>query len=350
MKKTTTRRRTRRGIAAGGNWIVDLVKTVDHWPEQDGLALISGQVAANGGGPYNVLKDLARLRVRYPLEGVGLLGDDAHGAFILGDCRTHGIDTRQLHRATGRSTGYTDVVTVRGTGRRTFFHHPGANASLNPAHFDFDALRARHFHLGYMMLLDRLDAPGPDGRARAAGLLRRARAAGLTTSVDCVSSFASGFASVVRPVLPEIDVFFANDYEAERLTGLELGRGDGLRPAEVARAAEQLLRDGVRRWVVVHFPEGAFAAGSDGQRCWQPSVALPPSRIVGANGAGDALAAGVLHGWHEGWPLGRSLSLGVAVAASCLLDGTCSAGIRPLSGCLALARRYGWRPFTGFSP
>ena len=120
--------------------------------------------------------------------------------------------------------------------------------------------------------------------------------------------------------------------------------------ANFHEVAEQLLRDGVRRWVVVHFPEGAFAAGSDGQRCWQPSVALPPSRIAGANGAGDALAAGVLHGWHEGWSLGRSLSLGVAVAASCLLDGTCSAGIRPLSGCLALARRYGWRPFTGFSP
>ena len=33
------------------------------------------------------------------------------------------------------------------------------------------------------------------------------------------------------------------------------------------------------------------------------SVAVPQSAIVGANGAGDAFAAGMLYGLHEQWPI-----------------------------------------------
>jgi sugar/nucleoside kinase (ribokinase family) len=32
------------------------------------------------------------------------------------------------------------------------------------------------------------------------------------------------FPAVVAPVLPEIDILFANDFEAEQLTGRALGR------------------------------------------------------------------------------------------------------------------------------
>ena len=58
---------------AGGNWIVDHVKMIDRWPPQDALANIRSQFSSNGGSPYNVLKDLARLGASFPLEGVGLV-------------------------------------------------------------------------------------------------------------------------------------------------------------------------------------------------------------------------------------------------------------------------------------
>ena len=51
----------RSGIAAAGNWIVDRVKVVDHWPEQDTLANIHEEGVGNGGGAFNVLVDLERL-------------------------------------------------------------------------------------------------------------------------------------------------------------------------------------------------------------------------------------------------------------------------------------------------
>ena len=67
----------RMGIISGGNWIIDHVKRLDTWPPQGDLAHIGGRTAGNGGGPYNVLKDLAKLGAPFPLEAVGLLGDDA---------------------------------------------------------------------------------------------------------------------------------------------------------------------------------------------------------------------------------------------------------------------------------
>src|ERR1039457_3779580 len=157
----------RSGILAAGNWIRDHVKTVDAWPEQDGLVTILGRSMGNGGGPYNVLKDLARLGAPFPLAGIGLLGDDEDGRAILADCEASGIGTAQLRAAPGLSTSYTDVMTVRGTGRRTFFHHRGANALLAPGHFDFTRARERIFYLGALLFLPRPPRPrGPAQRSR----------------------------------------------------------------------------------------------------------------------------------------------------------------------------------------
>lgn len=337
----------RRGVLAAGNFIVDCVKVIDQWPPQDSLALIASQSLHNGGGPYNVLKDLARLGATYPLAALGRLGDDAHGAHIRGDCAHHGIDTTHLMALADAATSYTDVMSVADSGRRTFFHQAGANARLGPDAFDFaaaPAASARLFYLGYLLLLDQLDAPGADGRPQAAGVLARARAAGLTTALDCVSENSDRFRTVVAPVLPEVDLLFANDFEAERLTGLELGRGVSLDRAAFTAAAHRLLELGVHQLVVIHAPEGVCAVTADGEVRWQPSVALPAHEIAGAAGAGDALAAGVIHGWHEGWPLARGLELGVCAAAASLRHPSCSETVERAETCLALGRRHGFRP------
>ncbi len=334
----------RSGVLAGGNWIIDHVKLIDAWPPQEALANIRSESWSNGGAPYNVLKDLARLGAAYPLAAIGLVGQDADGERILADCRAHGLDTAQLRRTADAATAYSDVMTDGATGRRTFFHSRGANALLGPEHFDFSASRAKIFHLGYLLLLDRLDELVA-GAPQAAAVLQRARAAGLVTSLDCVSENSDRFQAVVRPVLPEVDVLFANDFEAEKLTGAVLrAPGDGsIRPAEVAAAARALTRLGVRQWVILHFPEGAYAVNPAGAEHWQPSLQVPAEAIRGTAGAGDAFASGVLHGLHEAWGMAEALRLGVSAAASSLSDATCSAGVLPAAECLRLASAYGWR-------
>jgi sugar/nucleoside kinase (ribokinase family) len=337
----------RSGLLAGGNWIRDHVKTVDAWPAQDSLANILGSADSNGGGPYNVLKDLARLGAPFPLAGIGLVGDDADGRAILDDCRESGIDASRLRAAKGLRTSYTDVIAVQGSARRTFFHARGANAGLGPEHFDFTGVNARIFYLGYLLLLDRLDSPGADGAPEALGVLRRARDAGMVTALDCVSASAVHFKATVAPVLPAVDVLFANDYEAEQITGVGVGRGAALDRRAVEAAARALVGLGVRRWAVIHFPEGACALSGAGELVWQPAVRLAPSLIAGTVGAGDALAAGVLLGLHEGWAMERSLELGACAAAASLMEPTCSGGVLSSAQCLSLGKKMG---FAGLVP
>jgi sugar/nucleoside kinase (ribokinase family) len=332
-----------RGIIAAGNWIRDHVKVLDAWPAQDALANILGHSVANGGGPYNLLKDLSRLGAPFPLAAVGRVGDDADGLSVIAECRALGIDTGQLRASPGIATSTTDVMSVRATGRRTFFHDRGANAHLRPADIRLGGSTHRIFYLGYLLLLDRLDEAGPGGAPRARQVLRSARANGLLTAVDCVSAERARFRQVVLPVLPEADILFVNDYEAEQLTGIALGRGSSLDPDAVRAAGRRLVEEGVRGWAIIHFPEGACATPAAGGALWQPSVRVPSPEVRGSAGAGDAFAAGVLLGIHEGWEMGRSLELGVCAAAASLRHPTCSEGVGPAGRCLALGRRWGFR-------
>jgi sugar/nucleoside kinase (ribokinase family) len=332
----------RSGILAGGNWIRDHVKTVDAWPEQDGLANILGRADGNGGGPYNVLKDLSMLRAPFPLAGIGLVGEDADGRAILADCADSGIDASQVRMSAGLDTSYTDVMAVRGGARRTFFHDRGANARLGPEHFDFTRTSARVFYLGYLLLLDRLDTPGTDGVPAARSVLRRAREAGLVTALDCVSAAGGHIRATAQPVLPDVDVLFVNDYEAEQIAGITVGRGPSLDRGAVEAAARALVGLGVRQWAVVHFPEGACACSGAGNVLWQAAVRMAPERIAGSVGAGDALAAGVLLGLHEEWDMARALELGACTAAASLTEATCSGGIRPFGACLEFGRLQGF--------
>ena len=333
----------RKGIISGGNWIVDHVKLIDTWPAQDALASIKSQSQGTGGSPYNILVDLAILGAPFPLSAAGLVGDDNDGRSILSDCRNRGIDTKQLLTTTEAATSYTDVMTVESTGRRTFFHQRGANAMLDVGHFDFTSTTAKLFHFGYLLLLDRLDTL-ENGVPRCCEVLKHARAAGLRTSVDCVSEDSQRFKVIVGPTLPLVDVLFINDFEAERLTGLALGRGAALKRSAVVEAGRKLIADGVKQWGVIHFPEGSYAHDAKGNGIWQPSLKLPKDWIAGAAGAGDAFAAGCLYGIHEEWPMAESLKLGVCCAAASLSHPSCTAGVRSLKDSLALADQFGFQP------
>jgi sugar/nucleoside kinase (ribokinase family) len=119
---------TRKGILAGGNWIIDQVKIIDTFPARESLASFRSQHQGTGGAPYNVLLDLAKMESGLPLTAAGLVGKDALGEAILADCAKHKIDTKHLKTTSAAPTSYTDVMTEAKDGRRTFFHLRGANA------------------------------------------------------------------------------------------------------------------------------------------------------------------------------------------------------------------------------
>jgi sugar/nucleoside kinase (ribokinase family) len=339
---------SRCGVLAAGNWIVDHVKIVDTWPAQDALATIVSQSDGNGGGPYNMLKNLAKMNCGFPLSGIGLIGRDADAECILRDCAAHDIDRSGLHQTEAAPTSYTDVMTVAGSGRRTFFHQHGANALLNLEHFDLPKSRARIFYLGYLCLLKKLDTLDKEGRTGASRLLEQACRHGFMTVADLVSSETSDFPAVVNPNLPHLDFLFLNEYELDRLVIPHRSntRND---PAHLEAQAREVLDLGVRRAVVVHFPEGAICVTPREPMVCQSSIRMPRDLIRGAAGAGDAFGAGFIYGLHAGWEMQRCLELGVCVAAASLRDATCSASIEPVENCLQFGRRLGFNELFALS-
>ena len=334
----------RRGLLAGGNWIIDQVKLIDVYPQREQLANIRSQHQGTGGAPYNVLLDLARAGADFPLFAAGLVGKDPLGEAILEDCRKHKIETRFLRSSAEAPTSYTDVMTEEGKGHRTFFHLRGANARWRGEDLDFSKTKAAIFHLGYLLLLDALDETDPKFGTRAARLLAGAQEAGLKTSVDVVSEDSDRFSRIVTPALKFVDYCILNEIEAGKTTGFKIRLPDGqLDTVALRHAAGALLQFGVRELVVIHFPEGGFARTRKGEDAWQSSLKLPDKYIAGTAGAGDAFCAGVLLGLHEGWELRRCLEAAVCMAAASLAHPTCTGGMKALSACLALAKKYGYR-------
>ena len=73
------------------------------------------------------------------------------------------------------------------------------------------------------------------------------------------------------------------------------------------------------------------------------SVALPAGAVVGANGAGDAFAAGVLYGLHEQWPMVECLAPRARMRCGVDAGGVDNGLVATVSECLALAKQWGFR-------
>jgi sugar/nucleoside kinase (ribokinase family) len=333
----------RSGILAAGNWIVDNIKVIDVWPSQDALAIIQEETHANGGSPFNVLIDLAKLGATFPLQGAGIVGSDAAGNWILEACRQNHIDVGSLHRTDAAPTSYTDVMTVASNGRRTFFHQRGANALLEGSQIQLESSSAKIFHLGYLLLLDRLDGACPKFGTKAAELFHRASELGFITSVDLVSEESDRYRRIVLPALPYVDLLFMNEFEAEQLIGKNIRSKNEILPEPLEFAAKTFIDAGVRQWAIIHFPEGVLAVSPTGQKVYQGSLVLPSERIKGVTGAGDALTAGVLLGYHNDLPMERCLVCGVCAGAACIQHPSASDGMVQLEKCLGLSAEFRFR-------
>ena len=320
----------RRGIACAGNWILDTVHTISHWPEKSGLAIIESQHIDLGGGPANVALGLKAMGASYPVVPIGLIGAGAMGDEVVRLCAEAGLPVEGLRRTTRATTSQTHVMNVQGDSR-TFFHHRGANSlfdadSINVSSFSDTGIKL--FYLGYLTLLDKLDEILPTGKTVAAQVLADARANGIQTCVD-LASFKSGtYRNVVNATLSEIDFLFANEYEVQQATGVTLTcEAD----AESMMEAARLLKSGgVRRVVIVHSTKSIVWCGSDVQVAVTPKP-IPAEEIISAVGAGDAFAAGVIHGIHEDWPVQKCLKFGMRTAAACLSGYSATDGLKTLS-------------------
>jgi sugar/nucleoside kinase (ribokinase family) len=349
IDKGTTMNHERRGIAGAGNWIIDRLYICDFWPGEETLANILSEERGTGGAPYNCLIDIAKFGLDegagpIPLEAIGLIGDDDNGRAIQADCDTHDIDASSLIVTDKAPTSYTNVMVIKDTGKRTFFHNRGANALFGAEHVPVDKIKARLVHFGYLLLLDRMDEPDGEFGTAAARILKAFQDAGIETSIDAVSEDSDRFGKVVKPALKYTDYAILNEFEAGKTTGHDVKPDGKVDVATLRASARDLLDLGVGKLVCVHMPEGGYVLTSDGREVWQPSLQLPDGYIKGAAGAGDAFCAGILLGIHERWDIKKSLLLAVCSAAMSLSQPGCTEACTNLTDTLALADKYPFQP------
>ncbi|HEY0812898.1 MAG TPA: carbohydrate kinase family protein [Pseudonocardia sp.] len=336
----------RAGVVCAGSVVVDVGKVIEAYPPLDHITTIEAVTQSTGGPGLNLAVNLRQLGARFPLTMLGAVGADQHGAFVLAECARLHIDTTGVATLPGVATSFTDAMVERVGGRRTFFHHVGANGLFDGDAAAVETSTARILHVGAPGLHPLMDAPTAEGDNGWSRLLRRARAAGLRTNLELVSLAPERLREVALRLLPDLDTIVVNELEAGALTGIDAPVPDADGPVDwsaIAAMAAGLVERGVARLAVVHFPAGSVAAAPDGSVWWQGSVRLPPDRVRSTTGAGDAFASGVLLGLHEDRPVQECLRLGAAVAAACVQGLNTSDSIGPAEACLADAERVGYR-------
>lgn len=333
----------RRGIVTGGTWCVDNNRLVSFWPEEDGIVEILSQELAGGGSGCNLAVDIRHLDPNMPVETIAIVGDDEGGRFLRGIAEEAGIDHRQMHVDGSLPTQFTDAYASAATRRRTHLFAKAVAAALTPDHFDLAATTGRILHLGLPGFHKQLDGVWEDGDNGWVTILKKARAAGLKTNIELASLEPHILADTVMPCLDHLDYVVVNDTEIGALAGLPTV-SHGVTDADLCEAAaRKVLDEGVMELVVVHWPKLAIAVTRDGTVARKTSCAIPSDLVVGANGAGDAFAAGMIYGVHEDWPLEKSLALAHATAACSLRSVTTSGSVVGWQETLKLAETWGWR-------
>lgn len=335
----------RKGITAGGTWIVDYTKVISQFPHEGACTSILSETVNNGGAPNNLLIDLCRLGASFPLSAIGAVGQDVDGSSILKGCKAHGIDTRRMKVTPEAHTSFSDVMTASETGIRTSFNQAGANALLEAKDFDFKQDESRIFYLGTLFFMAALDARDPHHGTKAAAVLAAARKQGLLTCVDIERTpiAPSTFLTGARAALHETDIVLLNVEVAEMLAETRIRYSAGVELSAAQEAARRLLTLGRAKCVVIRFPTGAVALSLHGELAVEGSVKLPAARLVNAAGVGHAFAAGFLLQYHDEKPLADCLRAAHAASAMCLMDRTASGGVKDLSAGLALLEKYGQR-------
>jgi sugar/nucleoside kinase (ribokinase family) len=333
----------RRGFITGGSWCVDRNKLIEFWPAEDSICEILSEERRNGGSGSNFAIDIKKLDSLMPVETIGLVGDDDDGRFLLAEADRYGIDRRQLTVSTAAPTHYTECFGSKQTGRRTHMTFNGVGAHLSPEHFDFSATQARILHLGLPGVHRTMDSPWQSEANGWVAVLKKAKAAGLMTNIELVSIAPPRIAALARPCLPHLDLMVVNDHEIGALGDEVTVTSQGTNVEACLRAMRKVLGDGSLQLVVVHFPRGALALSRDGAPIRQPSLRVPSQEIVGANGAGDAFAAGFVYGFHEGWPPADCLDLAHAAAGASLRGISTTGTVENWQTCLALAKQWGAR-------
>ena len=329
------------GITVAGSLVSDRIKLISAYPQMNMLSTIYSVSYAVGGSVPNVGIDLSRIDRELKIDAIGRVGNDTDGRYLVDELRQSGIDVSGVLTSATAGTSFTDVMTVRETGERTFFHYRGANAEFGPWDVDVQSLNCRMIHVAYILMMDALDAEDPEYGTVMAHFLKDLQEAGILTSFDVVSDSSGLFREKVLPALRYTDNAFMNEIEACGISGLPPRDENGrVITRNIRQTMEMILSEGVRQRVIVHCPEAGFCLNRNGEFTVVPSLKLPKGYVKGTVGAGDAFCAGCLYGIYRGFDDKAILEFASGAAAANLSAVDAVSGMRDKDAIFDLIASY----------
>jgi sugar/nucleoside kinase (ribokinase family) len=247
-----------------------------------------------GGDAFNAAGNMAALGARVRL--VSGVGRDELGDMLRASLARQGVEARLVEVDEPTSAA---AVLIRPDGERSFVSFHGASHRLSEP----DIPDAVFEGADTMYVGSANGLPGLDGEGMAR-LIRRAKAAGLTTALDVTGEVSEGKLAALSCVLKHVDIFMPSRREACRLTGI----GD---PLDAARAFATL---GPGTVVVKCGPSGCVAL-SEGVAFASPGF---PAEVADTTGAGDAFVSGFLTARERGFALPECLDFANAAGAVCV--------------------------------
>lgn len=230
-----------------------------------------------GGVCRNILENLARQGDECVL--LSAVGADHFGEAVLTACRNAGMDVSHVCRSDGLPTSaYIDILDDGGdmylaaNDMRIVTEIPAGYFEQNASVIAGAAAVVIDANLTTEQIATILAA-----------------AEGIPVFADPVSVAK---APVLKPFLGKLTLIKPNRMELEALTGLPCGTDE-----EMADAAEELLRQGVKQVVVSLGARGCWSFGRGASLIRGIDCDLP---VVNASGGGDAFMAGLVHSYLNG--------------------------------------------------
>lgn len=317
-------------VAGIGNAIVDVVARADDEAlrraglTKGSMALIDAAAAergyermgpaveSSGGSAANTIAALASLGDACAF--IGKIADDQLGAVFRHDIRSLGV---AFDTPPSRNTAPTArcLILVTPDAQRTMQTYLGACIELGPEDVDpriVGAARVTYLE-GYLW-------DPPEAKKAFLKAIEIAHAAGQAVSLSlsdafCVDRHRADFLNLVRN---HVDILFANEQEITSLYQVDS-----------FDAALQAVRKDCRLAALTRSAKGSVVVSGDEVHVVD---AEPVTQVVDTTGAGDAYAAGFLHGHLRGFGLARAARAGGIAAAEVISH----MGARPATSLKAL--------------
>ena len=227
-------------------------------------------------------------RLGLNVAGVGSVGEDHFGKFILDQLKSNKVDISHIRIAKNIKTGV-GIILNRHTDR-AILTYSGSIDGADKSHFTDELIQqTKHLHIGSYFLLQKL-------RPCLKEILINCRSLGITTSLDTNWDPENKWDGGLSEILPLINIFLPNENEALLISG-----------KNHLEEAIEWLQKRIEIVVIKMGEKGAICCKGD-YRKHLPSLNVS---VVDTVGAGDSFDAGFVYGFINGYSPDKCLKTGI---------------------------------------